>query len=426
MRKSIVTSFLVLAVLVCAAVAQQPTQTGRVIVTNTVPPAKVIKAPTPSPTPLVSATPLPTQKLPVTMPEVSYSQASNLNYKGLPFSQIKSKIAEARRAMLSRPINTAISEPAPGSPAIGDKLNLVRIAYYDYKAKQIDYIVMSKEAFLTPRTPFTALSSNGRQVTEVTLRANGVNTPITISDEKGEAQLPLLIQYPVERNGRFMETAYYMSTHPGIVTPEVVNAGRFYVRNVIDIARDQLRNKGYFIQPKVADIAEHLATVEHVDHLRFKTEFAPNIFNDIYTLYALNEGQTFRYSVSSAGAGGMVQMIPSTYSMVRARYPNAGLTPDFVEGMRNHVNATQAMLLYMQMTWNDLFSNATVTGAVSSGQATEAQLMAAGYNSNPAKLSAYINRGGSGWTSLIPNETKMYLQIYDALDRAVTIPARAQ
>ena len=30
--------------------------------------------------------------------------------------------------------------------------------------------------------------------------------------------------------------------------------------------------------------------------------------------------------------------------------------PDFVEGMRNHVNASQAMLLYMQMTWNDLIA----------------------------------------------------------------------
>jgi len=426
MRQSIVTTFLVLTVFVCAAAAQQTAQRDRVVVTDRVPATQVIKAPLPSPTPVVTATPLPTQKLPVTMPEVSYSQASNLNYKGLPFSQIKAKIAEARRAMLSRPINTAIAEPVPGSPAIGDKLNVVRIAFYDYKAKQIDYLVMSKEAFLTPRMPFTTVSSSGKQVTEMTLRANGVNTPITISNEKGEAQLPLLIQYPVERNGRFTETAYYMSTHPGIITPEVVNAGRFYVRNVIEIAREQLRTKGYFIQPKVADIAEHLATVEHVDHMRFKTEFAPNIFNDIYTLYALNEGQTFRYSVSSAGAGGMVQMIPSTYSMVRARYQNAGLMPDFVEGMRNHVNATQAMLLYMQMTWNDLFSNSTVSGAVAAGQATEAQLMAAGYNSNPAKLSGYINRGGSGWTSLIPNETKIYLQIYDAIDRAVTIPARDQ
>jgi hypothetical protein len=218
MKQSIVTAFLVLTAFVCAAAAQQPSA-GRVMVTSTVPAPQVIKAPLPSPTPLISATPLPTRKLPVTMPEVSYSQASNLNYKGLPFSQIKAKIAEAKRAMLSRPINTAIAEPTPGSPAVGDALSMVRIAYYDYKAKQIDYIVMSKEAFLTPHSPFTALSSNGKPVVEVTLRANGVNTPITISNDKGEAQLPLLIQYPVEKNGRFQETAYYMSTHPGIITP---------------------------------------------------------------------------------------------------------------------------------------------------------------------------------------------------------------
>ena len=217
-----------------------------------------------------------------------------------------------------------------------------------------------------------------------------------------------------------------MSTHPGLVTPEVVSAGRFYVHNVIEIARDQLRNKGYAIQPKTADIAERLATVEHVDHLRFRTEFQPNIFNDIFTLYALNEGQTYRYSVSSAGAGGMVQMIPPTYRMIREHYPNAGLMPDFVEGMRNHVNATQAMLLYMQMTWNDLAASSAVSGAMATGIATQEQLMAAGYNSNPAKLAGYINRGGSNWTGLIPQETKIYLQIYDSLERNVTLAPRKQ
>jgi hypothetical protein len=217
-----------------------------------------------------------------------------------------------------------------------------------------------------------------------------------------------------------------MSTHPGLVTPEVVSAGRVYVKNVVDIAREQLKNKGYFIKARIADIAERLATVENVDHLRFRTEFHPNIYNDIFTLYALNEGQTYRYSVSSAGAGGMVQMIPPTYRMVRTRYPNAALMPDFVEGMRNHVNATQAMLLYMQMTWNDLAASPTVSNALLTGIATQEQLMAAGYNSNPAKLPGYINRGGASWTTLIPRETKIYLQIWDSLARAVTLPPRKQ
>ena len=122
----------------------------------------------------------------------------------------------------------------------------------------------------------------------------------------------------------------------------------------------------------------------------------------------------------------MVQMIPSTYRMVRSRYPNAALMPDFVEGMRNHVNATQAMLLYMQMTWNDLISRPAVYNALQTRIATQEQLMSAGYNSNPARLSGYIDRGGAGWTSLIPRETRIYLQIYDALERAVVVPPRKQ
>ena len=91
----------------------------------------------------------------------------------------------------------------------------------------------------------------------------------------------------------------------------------------------------------------------------------------------------------------MVQMIPSTYRMVRSWHPNVPLMPDFVEGMRNHVNATQAMLLYMQRTWNDLMASPTVSGALSSGIATQEQLMAAGYNSNPARLAGHrISFGG--------------------------------
>lgn len=387
---------------------------SRIVLTNAMPAAQSIK--TPPPAPLPSKTPNVVGQNPPMPP----SSASNLNYKGLNFAQIKSKIAEAKREMQTRPIATAITDPTE----LSSIPSLVRIAYYDWRSKKIDYINISKDNFLDPIIVTPAISTNGKRVTSRTIRANGVNTPIAITDETGQAQLPLLIQYPVERGGRYIETAYYMSTHPGLVTPEVVSAGQFYVHNVIEIARDQLRNKGYAIQPKVADIAERLATVEHVDHQRFRTEFQPNIFNDIFTLYALNEGQTYRYSVSSAGAGGMVQMIPATYRMMRSRYPNAALMPDFVEGMRNHVNATQAMLLYMQMTWDDLVSRPTVFNAMQTGIATQQQLMAAGYNSNPARLAGYIDRGGENWTSLIPRETQIYLQIYASLERAVTLMPR--
>ncbi len=368
----------------------------------------------------LESTPKPAAGFPVTGSPSAPSQASNLSYKGPGYTEIKNRIAEAKRQLQTRPLTTALSEPMTMATSV------VRIAYLDSRNKKIEFIALSKEAFLTANAPTTALSSNGRQMTARTIRANGVNTPVEIFDVDGERQLPLLVQYPVEKGGRYIETAYYMSTHPGLVTPEVVSAGRLYVHNTIEIAREQLRVKGYLIEPKIADIAERLATVEHVDHYRFRTEPHSNIYNDIFTLYALNEGNTYRYSVSSAGAGGMVQMIPSTYRMVRARFPNALLMADFVEGMRNHVNASQAMLLYMQMTWNDLASSPTVQNALATGVASEEHLMAAGYNSNPARLAGYINRGGSGWKFLIPRETQIYLQIWDSLERAVAMTPRKQ
>jgi len=337
----------------------------------------------------------------------------------MSFGQIKSQIAEAKRQMQTRPIATAMSEGVVMT-------DFIRVAFHNWKTGELDYVVMTKESFLSTESEKQTVSQNGKRLSVRTIRGNGVNTPVVLIDENGETQQPLLVQYPVEKGGRYVETAYYMSTHPGLVTPEVVNAGKYYVRNVIEIARDRLREKGIAIQPKVADIAERLAGVEHVDHERFRKELPTNIYNDIYTLFALNEGQTYRYSVSSAGAGGMVQMIPATYRMMRNMYPGIGLTPDFVEGMRNHVNASKAMLLYMQMTWNDLISNPTVAGAVLNGIATQQQLMAAGYNSNPARLPGYINRGGENWTNLIPRETKIYLQIYDSMERFVPIAPRAR
>ena len=112
----------------------------------------------------------------------------------------------------------------------------------------------------------------------------------------------------------------------------------------------------------------------------------------------------------------MVQMIPWTYALMRQRHPGVGLNPDFVPGMRNHGNALEAMLLYMQDTWNDLVANEDVQAALAAKQATTNELMAAAYNSNAAKLPGYIRRGGADWRSLIPRETQTYLQIFQSFD----------
>jgi hypothetical protein len=171
-------------------------------------------------------------------------------------------------------------------------------------------------------------------------------------------------------------------------------------------------------------VAERLCLVEHVDHDRFNTENRRALYEEIYALYGLNQQNTYNYSVSTAGAGGMVQMIPWTYNLVRQRYPGVGLIPDFVAGMRNHVNALQAMLLYMRDTWTDLALNETIIEALVTKTATQAELLAAGYNSNPARLPLYIQRGGAAWRTLLPRETQIYLQIYSSVESLIPMKAR--
>jgi hypothetical protein len=77
------------------------------------------------------------------------------------------------------------------------------------------------------------------------------------------------------------------------------------------------------------------------------------------------------------------------------------------------------MLLYMQDTWNGLALNQEVLDAMTRNEATQSELAAAGYNSNPARLPLYLRRGGPSWRVLIPRETQMYLQIYKSVESLI-------
>jgi hypothetical protein len=328
---------------------------------------------------------------------------------------IRGRIIEAQRFFKTRPKQTALKSPA---------LDVVTIALLDHGTARIHLLTISKETFLTKGAEVEMATSLGTPVTLRVLRANGVNTAITAIDSAGRSLMPLAIEYPIEHNGAFREMAYYTSAHPALLSTELARTGRAYVRSMVDVAAKRLREKGAFISPNIVDVAERLCLVEHVDHDRFRNENRKTLFDEIFSLYALNEMDTYRYSVSVAGAGGMVQMIPWAYNLERQRHPAVGLMPDFVTGMRNHPNALQAMLLYMQDTWDDLSGHEDVKYALEAKLATPTELLAAGYNSNAAKLPGYIRRGGAGWRTLIPRETQMYLQIYRAVEAQVPVKSR--
>ena len=328
---------------------------------------------------------------------------------------VRSRIAEAERMFKSRPKTVGMI------PSI----EFVNLALLDRRSNRIHQLTLAKETFLTKGAEATMSTSLGSIVNLKVIRANGVNTAVTVFDDTGYSLTPLLVEFPIEKRGVFRELAYYTSVHPALSSPTLARSGQLYVRTMLDFAAKRLRDKGVAISPEILDVAERLCLVEHVDHDRFRAENRGALFEEVYSLFALNQKDTYRYSVSTAGAGGMVQMIPWAYNLMRQRHPNAGLIPDFVVGMRTHANALEAMLLYMNDTWNDLSANEDVQYALSTKQATQTELLAAGYNSNAARLPQYLRRGGAGWRGLIPRETQMYLQIYKNFEALVPIKQRA-
>jgi hypothetical protein len=328
---------------------------------------------------------------------------------------IRTRIAEAERLFKTRPRFTSLSTTAT---------DIVTLALLDRASGRIHQLSIAKQTFLAKNAEVMMTTSLGTPVTLRVLRANGVNTAVTAIDDKGRALTPLVVEFPIEKGGVFREMAYYTSAHPALLSPELTRSGQTYVRSMVDLAAKRLHDKGVVIAPHIVDVAERLCLVEHIDHDRFRNENRKALYDEIYSLYALNEVDTYRYSVSWAGAGGMVQMIPWAYNLERQRHPGVGLVPDFVTGMRAHGNALQAMLLYMQDTWNELSSSEDVKSALEAKLATPAELMAAGYNSNAAKLPLYIRRGGNDWRSLIPRETQMYLQIYKSVEGLVPMQPR--
>ncbi len=323
-------------------------------------------------------------------------------------ADIFSQITEARRLLSSR--TSVVSR------------DLVTVAALDTDTSKISTFSLPKNEFLVKDADLSASMQTGATVRVHVVRANGVNTALTVANvSTGRTLVPLMVQFPIVKSGAVTEMAYYTSAHPALLSPGVTEAGKAYVRRMLDAAAARLAQDGVTVSPDIVDIAEHLCIVEHTDHKRFKNEDHTVLFPEILSLYALNEGNTFRYSVSTAGAGGMIQMIPRTYDAIRQQHSGVLLQTDFVSGMRDHANALEAMLLYMNDTWNNLSRSTEVQDALSNGIATKPELLAAGYNSNPMRLPLYLKNGGTQWRTLIPAETQMYLAIYSSIDNTLQL-----
>src|SRR5437867_9412336 len=130
-------------------------------------------------------------------------------------------------------------------------IEFVTVAALERQTARTHLVTLSKETFLKKGAEVTITSSLGTPLTIRVLRANGVNTALAILTPEGSELTPLIVEYPIERNGSFREMAYYTSAHPALLSKDLVKSGQSYVRNMLDLAARRLKERGVAISPDI-------------------------------------------------------------------------------------------------------------------------------------------------------------------------------
>jgi hypothetical protein len=185
------------------------------------------------------------KKAPAQQPTLARESASSR----LSPNKIHQRIEEAERMLKTRPHPTALATPP---------IDTVTVAAMLPDNSHIHLFHISKELFLTKGSEIPAISMQGLPATIRVIRANGVNTAVTIFDEKNRSLMPLVVEYPIERRGVFREMAYYTSAHPALLSNDLTKSGQVYVNSMVDLAAKRLKDKGFPVAANLVEIAKRL------------------------------------------------------------------------------------------------------------------------------------------------------------------------
>jgi hypothetical protein len=253
-------------------------------------------------------------------------------------------------------------------------------------------------------------------------RANGVGSRFEV--EYPEHMAVLALRTMVHSEGKSYKEVVYTPYSPEIDTVEVRKAGLDYLERQIDLAYTDLRTRnvrlGGFskLEARVTptEVALVLSIIEHIDPLRFKScpegqETA--LVHEVLTIIGANTVNAYAYSKSPAGARGLFQFIPKTYSRIREKYPDAKLNRRFVAGCNDHVNAAKASLLLFDSDLGDISQKWLLS--LKRNVRAAGLYLAAAYNCGAKRVEKSAKECGNQWTCRLPEETKIYLKKFDVV-----------
>lgn len=325
------------------------------------------------------------------------------------------------------------TEPAPGSiiSAVrrANKILDARLAEIK-KAEKKPKVVAKK----TSPLPITLAVWN--KTTDSITLVSGVKTgkkldiksdfsyPITITFDNGvnsqyllpEASNSLVVGeiYPVlqeqkltkKRVQYILNDVVYVPYSSAFYVPEVLASGSDYLSYIINDVLLDLRTKKIrsvaFGDKLLADVIDpylikSIAIIEHSDSRIFNQDNPERSFGAFLVTMALNHEDSYSFSVSTAGARGLVQFIPSTYNRLVKRRPELGLMADFKEAMMNHFNAIKAQVALLDLEISELPDS--VQSLIKSDPVSAAQFLAAAYNGGTPRVNKAIAAFGLDWSA---------------------------
>ncbi len=191
-------------------------------------------------------------------------------------------------------------------------------------------------------------------------------------------------------------------------TPDVLTAGSDYLSYLIRDALDDLRNEGVrsraFPDKLLADVADpyllkSIVVIEHADYHPLLSDLSPeHVVGAFLVKLAVNRDDAFDSSVSTAGARGLVQFIPSTYALIVRAWPSLGLIPDFAAGMGDHRNAIKAQVALLDSNLAGM-PPAIRAIALDPDKSKIAAFLAAAYNGGSTRVRRAYATWGDGWAA---------------------------
>lgn len=236
-------------------------------------------------------------------------------------------------------------------------------------------------------------------------RENGINSEfVCLSPQGGRI---LAIKYPVSNErGRFgsdseVIEAVYTPYSQEIDSSEMIRRGIEVQSGFINQAYERLKNRqvrswafeGRAITDAIPrEVLRVLLINEHIDPGEFRSaDMAEGLARRVLTVVAANGEKAYAYSISRAGARGLVQMIASTYSLLLKRYPEAGLKADFIAGMSDPVNAIMAQVLLCDADWGAMRSRYEI------GPERVGPYLAAAYNGGVGRVLSLLSTEQEEW-----------------------------